>query len=324
MADPQSPDSAPMVRPDVQAFLDYLRQSRASGVPGLHELPLAIARTAYTDMQQLADLPPVPLAVIRDLACPGPAGPILLRLYDSRESRGPGPVVVFFHGGGFVLGNLDSHHNACTTIAATLDLPVVAVDYRLAPEHPFPAAPDDAEAAARWIASHPEALGLTATGLVPMGDSAGGNLAIVVTQALMARPAGVPVLAQVPIYPLTDDIAQHASMAEFGEGFLLDAAAMDWFGAAYQPDPNDPRALPLHGRHDQMPPTVLVTAGLDPIRDSGRAYGAALARAGSDVHLLERKGTIHGFIQVRKAIPSAAGDLAAILATTRHVLDSLT
>lgn len=313
----------PFVRPDVQAFLDYLRQAAANGVPAMHQLPLDQARAAFAGMQQLADLPPRPLAVIRDLACPGPAGPIPLRLYDSRESREPGPVLVFYHGGGFVLGGLDSHHNACTDMAAQIDLPVIAVDYRLAPEHPFPAAPDDAEAATRWIAQSPQELGRTITGLVPIGDSAGANLAIVVTQALVAQPAAVPVLAQVPIYPLTDPADRHPSFAQFAQGYLLDAAVMQWFSEAYAAPDDAPRAYPLNSGHDHMPPTVLVTASLDPIRDSGRVYGAALARAGSPLVFMERTGTIHGFIQVRKAIPSAQADLEAILSALRSVLDTL-
>lgn len=319
-------DTEHFVRPDVAGFLAYLQQSRDSGVPGLHQIPLGDARRIYDGMQDLADLPAAPLAVIRDLTCPADeAGrTIPLRLYDARAERAPGPVLVFFHGGGFVLGGLDSHHNVCTTIAATLDLPLVAVDYRLAPEHPFPAAPDDAEAAARWIAGSPDALGLDVTGLVPIGDSAGGNLVIVTTQALLQRPAAVPVIAQVPIYPLADDNAAHASLSQFGERFLLDADAMEWFSNAYRATPGDPRAFPLHGTHDRTPPTVLVTASLDPIRDSGRVYGAALAKAGVDLLMLERRGTVHGFIQVRKAVPSAAGDLDAVLAATRYVLDSLT
>jgi acetyl esterase len=228
-------------RPDVQPFLDYLRQAAANGMPGIHQMPLVAARASYVAMQQLADLPPEPLAVIRDLACPGPApnsaanAPIPLRLYDARPSRPPGPALVFYHGGGFVLGGLDSHHNVCTTIARSLDLPLIAVDYRLAPEHPFPAAPDDAEAAARWIAHSPAELGRTITGLVPIGDSAGGTLAIVVTQALMAQPAAVPVVAQVPIYPLTDEATDHASMAAFGAGFLLQSDVLEWFVGSYRP-----------------------------------------------------------------------------------------
>jgi acetyl esterase len=140
-----------------------------------------LARQTYLAMGAAGEADPLRLAVIRDLTAPGPAGPVRVRLYDARETRAPGPMVVFFHGGGFVIGDLDTHHAFCTEIAAALDLPVVAVDYRLAPEHPFPAAPDDCEAVTRWVATSPAELGRTVTGLILTGDSAGGNLTIVTT-----------------------------------------------------------------------------------------------------------------------------------------------
>lgn len=308
------------VRPDVQAFLAFLTSTDAAP---MSQMPLAEARAGYLVMGQLAEAAPRDLAVIRDLACPGPAGDIPLRLYDLRETRAAGPAVVFFHGGGFVIGDLDSHHSLCTEIAAELDLPVIAVDYRLAPEHPFPAAPDDCEAAARWIAANASSLGREITGLIPMGDSAGGNLSIVVTQALMDRPAAVPVILQVPIYPLSDDKPDHPSFLDFSEGFMLTADAMDWFSASYNAVPGDRRAYPLYGDHSTTPPTVLVTAGLDPIRDSGRVYGAELVRAGAEVVFLEMKGTIHGFAQVRKAIPSAQADMQSIFKAVRLLLERL-
>jgi len=189
-------------RPDVRGFLDFLNNLPG---PEMHTLPLGEARGAYLAMVPVAELEPKPLAVIRDLTCPGPAGDIPLRFYDSRETREPTPVVTFYHGGGFTIGDLDTHHALCTEIAHAMDLPVVAVDYRLAPEHKFPAAPDDCEAATRWVAGSPAALGREVTGLIPMGDSAGGNLTIVVAQALTDRPAAVPVVLQVPIYPLSDE-----------------------------------------------------------------------------------------------------------------------
>lgn len=308
------------VRPDVKAFLDYLN---SAGAPPMSELSLSDARASYIAMSQVAELPARPLAVIRDLACPGPDGDIPLRLYDARETRDPGPVVMFFHGGGFVIGDLDSHHALCTEIAAELDLPVVAVDYRLAPEHPFPAAPDDCEAASRWVADSPAALGRQVTGLIPMGDSAGGNLTIVTTQALAERPAAVPVVLQVPIYPLSDDKPDHQSFLDFAEGFLLTAPTMQWFADAYRAVLGHKRAYPLYADHAATPPTVLVTASLDPIRDSGRVYGAELIRAGAEVVFLEMKGTIHGFAQVRRAIPSAQADLHSIFAAVRLLLERL-
>ncbi|WP_068076341.1 alpha/beta hydrolase [Novosphingobium lentum] len=305
------------VRPDVKGFLDLLN---GLARPEMSAMSLSEARASFNAMQAFAEADPRPLAVIRDLSCPGPAGEIPLRLYDSRETRDPGPVVMFFHGGGFVIGDLDSHHNLCTEIAAELDLPVVAVHYRLAPEHPFPAAPDDCEAASRWIAASPQALGRTITGLIPMGDSAGGNLTIVITQALMEQPAAAPVVLQVPIYPLSDERPDHQSFQDFAEGYLLNADAMGWFGRSYGAQRGSKRAFPIHGDHANMPPTVLVTAGLDPIRDSGRVYGAQLMLAGSDVVFLEMKGTIHGFTQLRKAIPSGQHDMQRIFAAIRLLL----
>src|SRR3546814_4738954 len=148
------------------------------------------SRTIMRDMRVLADVPVGELAVELDLHCPGPGGEIRLRLFDAREMQAPGPAVVFFHGGGFVLGDLDTHAPFCAEAARQLDLPVIAVDYRLAPENPWPAGPDDCEAAARWIAGSPEQLGRVVTGLALCGDSAGGTLSIVTAMALRDREIG--------------------------------------------------------------------------------------------------------------------------------------
>src|SRR3954452_9814428 len=171
----------PFVRPDVRTFLDYLNELPG---PKSHEVGPNEARVMMLASRHVADAPVGELAVISDLSCPGPAGDIPLRLYDSRESRSPGPLILFFHGGGFVLGDLDTHEPFCAEMARALDLPVLAGDDRLAPEHPFPAGPDDCIAAARWAAGATEVLGREVTGLVTCGDSAGGNFAIVVTLAL--------------------------------------------------------------------------------------------------------------------------------------------
>lgn len=312
-------DAAPYVRPDVRGFLDFLN---AQPGPALNELSLEEARASYVVMGQVAEADPRPLAVIRDLSCPGPGGAIPLRLYDARESREPGPVVMFYHGGGFVIGDLDSHHALCTEIAAELDLPVVAVHYRLAPEAPFPAAADDCEAATRWVAGSPAELGRKATGLVPMGDSAGGNLTIVTAQALKAAPAAVPVVLQVPIYPATDE-SQDGSMQQFAEGHLLTREVMNWFMGSYAPQSGDARAYPIHSDPEGSPPTILIVAGLDPLRDQGRRYAARLALAGVDVNFMEMRGSIHGFTNIRKAVPSAQKDTLAILAAVRLKLTQL-
>ena len=310
--------SEPYVRPDVRVFLDYLNNLPG---PRSHELGPEEARRLMLASREVADAPVGELAVIRDLSCPGPDGnEIPLRLYDAREQRGAGPLVLFFHGGGFVLGDLDTHEPFCAEMARSLDLPVLAVDYRLAPEHPFPAGVEDCIAAARWAAGSPEPLGRQVSGLVPCGDSAGGNFAIVVSLALRDEPAAVPVLAQWPIYPAADPAKGYPSFQDFGEGYLLTRPGMRWFDQCYRPDVMDWRYAPLIKNQEGMPPTLVVTASLDPIRDQGRAYAAACAEAGVPVVFREARGTIHGFINLRKAIPSSNADIAACFAALKLLI----
>lgn len=309
--------SDPYVRPDVRAFLDYL-----NAVPGpkTHELPPAEARALMKGMRHVADAPMGELALVRDLSCPGPGGDIPLRLFDARATREAGPLFLFFHGGGFVLGDLDSHESLCAEIARGLDLPVLAVDYRLAPEHPWPAGVEDAIAAARWAAASPEALGREVTGLVIGGDSAGGNFTIVTCLALRDTPAKVPVLAQWPIYPAANPGEGYPSYEDYGEGYLLTRPGMDWFEDCYAADRTDWRYDPMVKSQEGMPPTLVLTASLDPIRDQGRAYAAACANAGVPVIFREAKGNIHGFMNLRKAIPSSQQDLLGCLEALKLLL----
>ena len=309
----------PYVRPDVKAFLDAL--AGMGGVP-IDQMTLEEARQSYVALHGMADAPARDLAVIKDLSCPGPVGDIGLRLYDARDARDPGPVIVFYHGGGFVIGDLETHHNLCTEIAHQMDLPVVAVDYRRAPEHPFPAPLDDCEAAMRWIAASPDDLGLSVTGLIPSGDSAGGRATIVMSQQLAAKPADVPVVLQVPIFPLASDSTGSRSLEDFAEGFVLTKGAVEFFSAAYAPDPSDARAMPILGDHSSAPPTVLITASLDPIRDSGRDYGAALSQAGINHIHLEVHGGTHSFTNLRQAVPSYRKDLERVLAAMKLMLEA--
>jgi acetyl esterase len=299
--------SEPYVRADVRQFLDFLN---ALPGPRSHEVGPAEAREMMLRSRHVADAPTGEIAVIKDLSCPGPGGEIPLRLYDAREERGPGPLLLFFHGGGFVMGSLDTHEPFCAEIARLLDLPVLSVDYRLAPEHPFPAGAEDCIAAARWAAASPAELGRQVTGLVPCGDSAGGNFAIVVSLSLRDEPAAVPVLAQWPIYPAADPAKGYPSFEDFAEGYLLTRAGMRWFDECYGPDKADWRYCPLLKTQDGLPPTLVLTASLDPIRDQGRAYAAACAEAGVDTVFIEAKGNIHGFINLRKAVPSSNEDIA--------------
>ncbi|MFU7528316.1 alpha/beta hydrolase [Qipengyuania sp. ASV99] len=307
----------PFIRPDMKAFLDALA---AIGGPKVAEMTLEDARASYIALHGMADRPARDLAVVRDLSCPGPAGDIPLRLYDARESREAGPVFTFYHGGGFVIGDLDTHHNLCTELAALMDLPVVAVDYRRAPEHPFPAAIDDCDAATRWIASSPEALGREATGIITIGDSAGGTATLAVGQLLAVSPAHVPVVLQVPLFPLASDAAGSASLEEFAEGFVLTKPAVEFFDQAFAAPRDDHRGFPILGDHSTAPPTVLITASLDPIRDSGRDYAKALVDAGRPFVFLEMEGLTHSFTNLRGAVPSAQRDLERIVAAMKFIL----
>jgi acetyl esterase len=299
------------VRSDVSAFLDM---ANASPAPRLHELSPQEARRSVRLMGEQFDMPVGPLAVIRDMTCEGPGGALRLRLFDARATREPGPAVIFFHGGGFVFGDLDTHAPFCAEAARQLDMPVIAVDYRLAPEHPFPAAPEDCEAAARWIAGNPDQIGRTITGMALCGDSAGGTLTIVTAMALRDRPAALPLLAQFAIYPAADLKHRYPSHRLFSKGYMLEEASMEWFDAAYKADMESWRASPLMGSQSGMPPTLVLTAALDPLRDQGRRYAKACIEQGVPLTFREAAGNIHGFINLAKAIPSTADDISEGLA----------
>nr|WP_253950874.1 alpha/beta hydrolase [Novosphingobium sp. SG751A] len=255
------------------------------------------------------DLPPIPLAVVRDLAC----GEIPLRLYDSLNVRQAGPLILFFHGGGFVFGDLDSHDSFCRFLAQRSGLPVLAVDYRLAPEHPFPAFVEDAEAVARWVAMQPEALGLALSGLITCGDSAGGHLAILVGQRLSARPADLPVLAQWAIYPFLGAGSDWPSMREFGEGYMLSQSAMDWFDGLCGKPEGDPSYNLLLGPIPQVP-LVIQIASLDPLRDAACHYADMARNAGAKVIEIGAEGMIHGYVNMRLVLDSAQQDIENFLA----------
>lgn len=293
---------APFIRPDVRQFLDYLESlNRPKG----YEIGAEAARKMMLASRHAFESEPRATAVKRDVA-----GPANVRLYDARRDRGPAPILLFIHGGGWVIGDLDTHEPFCIDVAIELDVPVVAVDYRLAPEYPFPAGFDDSLAAARWVASCPSELGLTATGLFLAGDSAGGNLAAAISAALRDDPADVPVLGQWLIYPASDPGKHYPSYDQFSEGHLLTKQSMDWFEDSYAGPKDDWRYSPLLAGTVGLPPTFVVTAALDPIRDQGRAYAARCAEAGVETIYWEAPGTVHGFLNLRKGIPSGQQDFA--------------
>lgn len=311
--------AAPYVKPDVQAYLDRLK---ANPRPHMSRELLAMIRKMPPErMISTDDLPVGELGSIKDVTMPGPGGTIRMRMYDPRQDRGPGPVVVFFHGGAYIVGSIETHAGLSAEMARQLDLPVVSVEYRLAPEHPWPAAVDDGEAAARWIATNGPAFGRQFTGLVLSGDSAGGNLTLITSLSLRDKPAALPVILQLPIYPASDGTRAYPSRKQFSRGFGLDISPDD--ENFYASDPKSVRASPLLADLAGLPPTVLVTASLDPLRDEGRAFAAKLVQSGVPTTFYEAKGSIHGFATYRKAIPSAQVDTTQFLSLASTMLKGL-
>lgn len=306
------------VRPDVRAFLDMLASNPR---PIFNDELMKMIRQMPSDQMALLDLPVGEMGEIRDVTMPGPGCDIQLRLFDPRASRDPGPVVVFYHGGGFVVGSIATHAGLAASIAKALDLPVVSVEYRLAPEHKWPAAPDDAEAAARWIAENGALLGREFTHLILCGDSAGGNLCIVTTIALRDRPAALPVLMQFPIYPKADSSREYKSYGDFCDGYGLEKPDLEYYHEAFRGDGGHPRHSPILADQRDLPSTFVVTAALDPLRDEGRAYAAKAIEAGVQVTYREVPGNIHGFASYRKVIPSAAADMGEILKIARAIVE---
>jgi acetyl esterase/lipase len=235
---------------------------------------------------------------------PGPAGDIPVRLYLPPGDEKLHPLVVFFHGGGWVIGSLDSHDALCRDLAARADAAILSVDYRLAPEHPFPAAVEDSWAALRWVHDHASELGADPARLAVAGDSAGGNLAAVM--AFMARDHQLTLRLQLLTYPATDLSSRRPSVTENGEGYLLTEAAMDWFEAHYAPDRNDWRASPmLAPDHRHLAPAMIQTCEYDPLRDEGNDYAETLRSAGVPVVSRCYQGLIHGSLNFAADVPAA-------------------
>ena len=296
-----------------------------SGRPAYHQLSPKDARQLFRDTRP-ASTPPAPqIGDVRDLTADGPRGPIPLRVYrpagmtDSRRL----PALVFFHGGGWVIGDLETHDVACRQITAEAGVSVIAVDYRLAPEHKFPAAVDDAWAATRWIAAHAAELGINADRLAVGGDSAGGNLAAVV--ALLARDAGAPrIRLQILTYPVTDLASESRSYEELADGYMLTRDGMRWFRAHYlgkEEDAADWRVSPLRAPSlAGLPPALVITAGYDPLRDEGEAYARRLREAGVTVDAVCFGGMIHGFVPMGRLIDTAFRAVALIAGSLRYAL----
>jgi acetyl esterase len=306
--------------PQAQAVLDLVARA---GRPPYFMLSPGEARQVFRETRQALLPPPPEMALVKDLTAEGPAGPIPLRLFRPRGAPPGAPALVYFHGGGWVIGDLDTHDVLCRQLAAWSDSVVVSVDYRLAPEQKFPAAVEDAWAATRWVAAHAGALDVDGDRLGVGGDSAGGNLAAVVS--LMARDAGGPRLGfQLLIYPATDMAADLPSQIAFADGYLLTRDNMRWFIGHYvrgEGDVADWRASPLRAPSlAGLPPALVVTAGFDPLRDEGQAYARQLTEAGVRVDHVCYGGMLHGFFGMGGVVDTANRAIAHAGASIRQAL----
>ncbi|WP_213952752.1 alpha/beta hydrolase [Variovorax sp. dw_954] len=311
-----------MLHPQARGLLDFIA---SRNVPPTHTLPAVEARAFYRERRAVTQPEPSAVAEVRELSAPGPAGAIPLRLYRPMGSQPVDvlPVLVYYHGGGWVIGDLDTHDVLCRELCNGSGCAVIAVDYRLAPEHRFPAAVHDSWAATRWIRQEAASLGIDANRLAVGGDSAGGNLAAVMS--IMARDAGdLPIAFQLLIYPGTDMRRGHASHTTNGKGYLLEADTITYFHDHYITDVAqdlDWRASPLlHKDLSKLPPALVITAGFDPLRDEGLEYADTLAAAGNRATYVCFERQIHGFITMGKVLDEANAAVGLCAAELRRAL----
>jgi acetyl esterase len=311
------------VDPQIAAVLQLLESSGAPSLSsGTPEQARAQFRFTTVDLRDPATLPRV--GSIDNTEINGPAGPIPVRIYRP-EGQTPVPTIVFFHGGGFVIGDLDTHDDHGRLLCHDVNAVVVSVDYRLAPEHKFPAGFEDCFAALKWAADNIQTLGRNADRLAVAGDSAGGNLAAAV--ALAAREEGLSLAAQLLIYPGVDftDDETHASRIENAEGYFLTAQDMTWFREHYIHEQHvlDPRASVLHAEDlTGVAPAVIGVAEFDPLRDEGEAYAKKLSDAGVEVVLHRFDGMVHGFYGMGVLSTKAAEAVQSLNADFRRLLQS--
>jgi acetyl esterase len=306
------------LHPEVQ-FMLTLRERL--GAVGLSVLPPEEGRRRLRREALVHAGEPVEVGAVRELVLDTVPGPLKARHYAPGKGSERRPLLVFLHGGGFVVGDLDTHDSACRLLCRHAEVHVLAVDYRLAPEHPFPAALDDAAAAFAWARANAEALGADPARIAVGGDSAGGNLSAALTQRVVREGTPAPVM-QFLLYPALDRTVERASLGHFAEGFFLTRADIDWFQKHYMgalTDCSDPRLSPLRCRElSGLPPALVITAGFDPLRDEGEAYASALQEAGTPATLRRFDGLVHGFANMAGVRPACRDAVVEIASMLRH------
>jgi acetyl esterase len=307
--------------PLIQAFLDQFNAQ--SSLP-LWQLPPAQAREVFVAMMDLVGPKDVPIGKTENISIPGPAGNIPARIYSPVAAGSDAqPTLVFFHGGGWVIGDLDTHDGLCRLFANEGALKVIAVDYRRAPEHPFPAAIEDAFAAASWIEANAAKLGVDPNRIAIGGDSAGAGLCASLAQ--MAKAAGSPRIGyQLLMFPVTHVGADTPSLHDFAKGYFLETETLEWFYRCYVPnanDRNDPRVSPLLAADvSGLPGAYVMLAGYDPLHDEGLRYANKLREAGVAVSVTDYPDLIHDFIYMQAILPQAH---AAVTAAAKAVAAAL-
>jgi|SRR5579871_518929 len=287
----------------------FLAQMAAAPGPKMWDVTPKEGREAFVALLQVAGPKDVPIGKTEDVSAAGPGGPIPLRIYSpANVSSSALPALVYFHGGGFVIGDLDTHDGLCRMIANEAGCTVVAVHYRLSPEHKFPAAVEDSYAALAWVAKNATKLGIDSARIAVGGDSAGGALAAVT--ALMARDQGGPKLAlQLLLFPVTQIGGETHSMKECAEGFFLEKKTLDWFFGHYLSagaDTSDYRISPLHAANFQgLPGAFIMLGGYDPLHDEGEAYAQKLRAAGVPVRVSDHSDMVHCFFYLQAILPKA-------------------
>ena len=309
--------------PIVKAFID---QMAAQPAPKMYELPAPAARMMFGAIMEMTGPKDVPIGKTQNLTCPGPGGDIPLRIYTPVAPAAEAlPALLFFHGGGFVIGNIDTHDGLCRMIANEAGVRVIAVDYRLAPEHKYPAAIEDGYAALKFVEANAPQLGVDANRLAVGGDSAGGNITAVLTQ--MAKEKGGPSIAfQLLFFPVTQIGEETSSLKNYAEGFVLERAGLEWFYNCYVPagtHKSDPALSPLHAASlDGLPPAYLTVAEFDPLHDEGLEYGKKLKAAGVACEIVDYPGLVHDFIYFQSVLPQAAVALKAAAQALKKALNA--